>query len=116
MQAACAVSRSLTIQLRTLLVKAASRRIDSWTPKMAASSCPTCCSTFCLQRAQLGRRFVAGGFVLRQLGRDLVVFQALRIGIDENLVDAIGRADRHARRDGNSFTHRLVEFSNSIRR
>ena len=41
-RAACAVSRSSTIQLRILLRNAESRRIDSWTPKIAPSSGPTC--------------------------------------------------------------------------
>ena len=59
-----------------------------------------------LQRAQLRGRLVAGGFKAGQLGGDFVVFQALGVGIHEDLVDAVGGPDRDARRNGNSLAHR----------
>jgi hypothetical protein len=64
---------------------------------------------FILQRAQLRGRFIAGGLEAGQLGGDFVVFQALGVGVHEDLVNAKRGSDGHARRDGNSFAHRRAK-------
>ncbi len=55
-RAACTVSRSLLIQVRIFSEKEASRRIDSCTPKMAASSCPPAFALWIAGRASPTRR------------------------------------------------------------
>jgi hypothetical protein len=58
-----------------------------------------------LQRAKLGCRFVAGSLVIGQLGSDFGLFQALRLGIDEDLVDAVRGADGHSRGYRDALAH-----------
>ena len=50
-----------------------------------------------LQRMQIDRRFISGGFVTGEFGGDLPVFQPLLVRVDEYLVKAVGSSDRHTR-------------------
>ena len=60
---------------------------------------------FGLQRAQVGRGALPSSFILRQLGRHLLVFEALSVRIYENLMDTVGDSDSDARGNGDSFSH-----------
>ncbi len=60
---------------------------------------------FGLQGAQVGRGALPSRLVLRQLGRHLLVFEALGVRIYENLMDAVGDSDSDARGNGDSFSH-----------
>ena len=60
---------------------------------------------FLLERTEIVGRFCAGAFVAGQFRLNLARFEALGVWIDENLVDAIRRADGDARRNGNATAH-----------
>ena len=66
---------------------------------------PDLAGHFLIQGVQVGRGPFAGLVVAGQFGQRLALFQPLRLGIDENLVDAVRRANSDARRDADPFSH-----------
>jgi len=75
--------------------------VDAKDGRLVVPSCEPTCSA---GRAD-PRSAVPRGLELRQFRRDLPILETLRIGIDEDLVDAVGGPDRDARRYGNASEH-----------
>ena len=99
------VSRSLLIQVRIFSEKVASRRIDSCTAKMAAASCPTWDWTLaCRARRSHAVRSRAASYCANSAVTSWSS-RRWRVGIHEDLVDAVRGSDRDARRYGDSFSH-----------